>query len=133
MNAGLRADAPAAEARCDLVHGIAGVGYEDEISGVDERERKMRDPFLRPDQSQDLAGGIEIDSPSRAVVGGGGGAELDHPLVRRIMVMARLLGSALERFHDVRRRRKIGVADAEIDEVGTFFPRRALELVDSRE
>ena len=44
--------------------------------------------------------------------------------------MLRVVGAALERLDDVRRRRQVGIADAHVDEVGAPRPRLPLLLVD---
>src|SRR5262249_34375524 len=56
-----------------------------------------------------------------------------HSLVRRIAVVARLGRRLLHRLHDVRRRRQIGIADAEIDQVAPLLAQLLLLAIDDRE
>ena len=115
------------------VHGIARVGAEHDVARVDEREREVRDRLLRSDHADDLFLRVERQVEARLHERGGGLAEVFHADVRRVAVGRRIARRFGQRGDDVRRRRQIRIADAEVDEVLTLLAFLVLERVDARE
>ena len=76
---------------------------------------------------------IERQAEARLHEGGGRLAEALHPDVRRVAVRRRIARRLGQRGDDVRRRRQVGIADAEIDEVLPLLALLVLERVDARE
>ena len=123
----------AREARQRRVDRIARVGAEHDVARVDEREREVRDRLLRSDHADDLLLRVERQAEARLHERRGGLAEALHPDVRRVAVRRRIARRLGQRGDDVRRRRQVGIADAEIDEVLPLLALLVLERVDARE
>ena len=67
--------------------------------------------------SSELRRRVERDAEASLVPLGGGGAEVGEPFGLRVAVVGRVAGGLAEGIDDVRRRRQIGVADAEGDDI----------------
>src|SRR5438067_1520176 len=90
----------------------------------------MRDALLRADERAALFGRVERDVEALMIPGHRRLAKLLHALVRGIAMEAWLRRRLLHRRHDMRRRRQIGIADAEIDQILALRPQRRLLAVD---
>ena len=87
-------------------------------------------PSFDPMSAQHSFCGVERHAEAALIPADRGLAKLLHALVRRIAMVARLGGRLLHRGDDVRRRRQVGIADAEVDEILALRPQRRLLLVD---
>ena len=109
------------------VHGVAGVRYDRHVAGVQQRPGQVREPFLGADQSENVGGGLEGHAEAPAVPVRHSPLVLDGTAVGRIAVAADVGGAFHERVDDVGRRREIGIAHAEVDDV--HAPGRQLLLL----
>ncbi len=89
----------------------------------------MREPFLRTDQRLHLGVRVELDAEPPFVELRDRLAERREPVVGRIPVGGRVLRGLLQGLDDVRRRRQVGIPDAERDHVGALGPLRRDALV----
>ncbi len=105
------------EHRPDGIHRICGIRHQRHVARIDEAQCDVPDAFLRPDERQHLFRRIELYPEAAFVPVGHGLAEFREPLRFRITVVRRLLCGRGQRVDDVRRRRQVGVADAERDDV----------------
>ncbi len=96
-------DDAVAESRADRVDRITGVGAEHDVARIDERDRHVRDAFLRADQRDDLAIGVEADAESRCVPVRGGTPERRHAFVIRVAVVGGVARRLAKLGDDVRR------------------------------
>src|SRR6185369_15292714 len=124
---------PAREAGQRGVDRVARVGAEDDVARVDEREREMRDGLLGADHADGLADGMDGDAEAALHEAGGGAAKRLHADVRRVAVGPGIAAASSQRLDDVGRRRQVGIADAEIDEVAPLLALFGLERVDAGE
>ena len=105
------------------IDGVAGICCERIVAGIQEREVEIEDRLLGADRGDDLRVGIERYVEAARVEVAHRGAEVRAAAVGRVPVRFRLADGLLHRLDDQRRRRPVGVADAEADHVDS---RRAL-------
>ena len=98
---------------------VARARGQDDVAGVHERLGDVGDPVLRAHQREDLRVRVEVDPEAAPVPARGGLAERGHARVGRVVVVRRVAGRRAERLDHVGRRRKVGVADPEVDDVRT--------------
>ncbi len=110
------------EHRADGVHGVARIGHERQVAGVDEAQRHVPDALLRPDQRQHLGRGVEAEPEAALVPPRDRLSQLRQPFRLRIAMVLGQIGRGVERIEDVRGRRQIRVADAEGDDVDALCP-----------
>ena len=125
-------DAPV-EARPDVVDGVAGVGHEDDVVVVDEGDRHIRDAFLGADQRNHLGGGIDGEAVAFSHPAGSRLPEARQPFVVGIPVIGRVTCGLPQSRDDVRRRRRVGIPDPEVDQVDAASRHLAFETVDFSE
>ena len=99
------------------VDGVAGVGGERDVAGVEEGEAEVVDALLGADRRDHLALGVDLDPEAAVVELGEGLAELGASAVARVLLVGRVGDRLLHRLDDVRVGRLVGVADAEADHV----------------
>ena len=124
-------DLATGELGAGLVDGVARVGHEGHVAGVQDGEGEVRQPFLGADQRQDLAVGVEVDAVALRLQN----AAIDWrssggTLIERVLVKGRVLDVRLEAVDDRPGRGGVGVADAEVDHVLAGGDRGLLLLVD---
>ena len=123
-------DGGARDDEAELVDRIGRVGHQDHVARRGDRLRHVGEAFLRAQRGDDLRLGIELHAEAARVVGGLRPAQAGDALGGRIAVRARL-GDRLDQLvDDVLRRRHVGIAHAEIDDVGAARARRRLQPVD---
>ena len=123
----------AGEHRADLVDRVRGVRHERDVARIDEAERDVADALLRADERQHFLRRIEVNAEAAFVPARDGLAELGQALGLGIAVVRRLARGLAQRVDDVRRRRQVGVADAEGDDVDALCLLRRDLLADLRE
>ena len=96
---------------------IAGVGHQHDVARRGDRLREIGETFLRAQRDDDLVLGIELDAEAARIVGRLRLAQAGDAARRRVAVGARVAGGLGELGHDMRRRRQVGIAHAEIDHV----------------
>ena len=125
-----RADGAAGHQEAEGVDRIGRIGHEDDVARRGDRLRHVGEALLRAERRDDLGFGIELHAEAARVVGGLRAAQTRYALGRRIAVGARLADGFLELLDDMRGRRQVGIAHAEIDDIGAGVARRRLGPVD---
>src|SRR5581483_8085269 len=85
------------------------------------------------ERGDDLGLGIELHAEAAPVIGRLGAAQAGNALRLRIAVGARLADGVLELLNDMRRCRQVGIAHAEVDDIGAVIARRGLGAIDHLE
>ena len=125
--------AGAREDRAPDVDRVRRARHQRGVARPDEREHQVREPFLRTDRRADLGLEVERDAERALVEVGDRLAQLRDAAARRVPVVARIahrFGQLLDRD---RRRRHVGVAEREVDDVLACSPELHLQRVDLRE
>ena len=110
-------DVGAGDDRTVDVDRIAGVGHEHGVAAAERREHQMRDALLRADGDDGFAIGIELDAPAALIPVADRAAEPRDALRHRVAVRVAALHRLDQLGDDVRRRRAVGIAHAEVDDV----------------
>ena len=105
--------------RAGHVHGVARIGRQHDVAGVDEREGDVADPVLRAEGRQNLGAGIQLHARALAVPAGDRLSELGEAEIRRVAVVGRVGRHFLEHADDAAWRRKVRVPDAKRNDVDT--------------
>ena len=113
----------AGEPRSTGVNRIARVSRERVVAWVKERKVEVEDRLLGPDRRDDLVLGIELDVEAALVEIPHGASEVRAATIGGVAMRLGLAHRLLHRLDDQRRRRAIGIADAEADHI---HPGRAL-------
>ena len=113
-----RADGAACHQETEDVDRIGRVRNDDDIARRGDRLGDIGETFLRAERGDDLRLGIELHAETARIIGGLGAAQPRNAPRRRIAVGARLADDFLELLDHVRGRRQVGIAHAEIDNVG---------------
>ena len=131
-----RRQMPDRSARDDEAEGVDRIGRvrnEHNVARRGDGLRHVGEAFLRAERRDDLRLGIELHAEPALVIGRLCLAQPRYALRRRIPMRARLVDRLDQLVDDVLRRRHIGVAHAEIDDVGAAGARRRLQTVHLRE
>ena len=99
------------------VDGVPRIGAQRGVARVEEREVEVEDALLRADRRHDLGVRIELDVEAAHVEVRDGLAEVRAAAVGGVLVRLGLGDRLLHRVDDDRRRRAVGVADAQRDDV----------------
>ena len=101
------------------VGGIAGIGHQDDVAGIDPGQDEVVAPLLGADQAQDLRRRIQRHAVAGLVPAGDLLPEGEHPLllIRRIAVVLRVARRPAELVDDRIGRRLHRVADREADHI----------------
>jgi hypothetical protein len=108
---------------------IARVRHEHDIARRRDRLRHVGEALFRTECRDDLRFRIEAHAEPALVVIGLSLAETGNALRRRVAVGTRLGGVLAQLCGDVLRRRQVGIAHAEIDDVRSVLARECLHLV----
>ena len=119
--------------RRDTVDRVGRRRHDDRVARCRQHPQQVREPLLGADRAHDLRLRIEDDAEAARVELGDGVAKLRDPAARGVAVIGRLEGRLPQLVDGDLRRRDVGVAEAEIDDVPAFVPQVALQLVDGRE
>ena len=122
------ADVGAGDDRAVDVDRIARVRHQHRVAAAERGEREVRDPFLRADRDDRLGLRIELDAPAPLVPVADRAAQARDALRHRVAVRVGPLHGLDELVDDVLRRRAVGVAHAEVDDVLAAAARGHLEL-----
>jgi hypothetical protein len=125
-----RADDAAGHQEPESVDRIARVGNEDHVAGRDDRLGDIGEAFLGAERRHDLPLRVELHPEPAAVVCGLSATQAGDTAGSGIAIRARLADRLLELVHDMERRRQIGIAHPQIDDVGPGIPRRGFGAVD---
>ena len=113
-----RADRAARHQEAEGVDRIARVGHQHHVAGRGDRLRHIGEAFLGAQRGDDLGLGIELHAEAALVIGGLRAAQAGNAARGGIAVGARLADGLLDLLDDVGRRRQVGIAHAEVDDVG---------------
>ncbi len=125
-----RADGAAGHQEAEDVDRIGRIGNDDDVAGRGDRLRDVGEAFLGAERGDDLRFGIELDAEAARIIGRLRAAQPGYALGGRITVGARLADGLLQLLDDMRGRRQIGIAHAEIDDVGAAVAGHRLGAVD---
>ena len=128
-----RADGAARHQEAEDVDRIGRVRHDDDVAGRGDRLRDIGEAFLGAERGDDLRLGIELHAETARVIGGLRLAQAGNSARRGIAVGARLADDLFELVDDMRRRRQIRIAHAEIDDVGAGIARGRLGTIDRLE
>ena len=107
---------------------IAGIGYQHRVTTAESGQREMRDTLLGADGDNRFGFRIELDTVTALIPLADRSAQARYPARHRVAVGVAPLHGLDQLGDDVRRRRPIGVAHAEVDDVLATPARRHLEL-----
>ena len=127
---GDRADRRAGDDEAEGVDRVARVRREDDIARRGDRLGEVGEAFLRTQRDDHLAVGIEIDGEAARVIIGLRLPQALDTLRCRIAVRVRIARDLGELVDDMRGRRAVGIAHAEIDDVLAAGARRRLHRID---
>ena len=96
---------------------VTRVRGEDDVAGIDERQRHVADPVLGAERWQDLAVRVQRHGEPLAVPVCDCRAQLCEPEVRRVAMISRVRRSLLQHADDALGRRQVRIADTERDHV----------------
>ena len=124
------ADRGAGNDEAELVNRIGRARYQDHIAGRRYGLRHVGEAFLRAERRDHLGFGVELHAEPARVVGGLRLAQARDALGRGIAIGARLADRLDQLVDDVLGRGHVGVAHAEIDDVGAARAGGRLQAVD---
>jgi hypothetical protein len=104
------------EDRARAVRRVAGLGAEDDVAGVREREGHVGDQLLGADAHADLLG-LEVDAVALLHERRDGALELVDALGRGVLVDVLVVQVGDHRVEQEPGRRLVGVADAQVDDI----------------
>ncbi len=125
-----RTDGAARHQEAEHVNRIGRIGNDDDIARRGDGLGDIGETFLRTQRGDDLGVGIELHAEPARIIGRLGAPQSRYSLRRRITVGARLADHFLELFDHMGGRRQIGIAHAEIDDIGAAVPGGSLGAVD---
>ena len=125
-----RANDAARHQEAEGVDRIGGIGREHHVAGRGDRLRHIGEALLRAQRDDDLRLGIELHAETTGVIAGLGAAQAGNALGGRIAVGARLADRLDQLVDDVLGGRQVGIAHAEVDDVGAGGAGLSLERVD---
>ena len=96
---------------------VTRVRGEDDVAGIDERQRHVADPVLGAERWQDLAVRVQRHGEPLAVPVCDCRAQLCEPEVRRVAMISRVRRGLLQHADDALGRRQVRIADTERDHV----------------
>ena len=123
------ADGAARHQEAEGVDRVARVGHEHDVARRGDRLRHVGEALLGAERGDDLAVRIELHAEAAAVIGGLGAPQPGDAARGGIAVGARPADRLDQLVEDMLRRRQVGIAHAEIDDVGAAGARRRLQAV----
>ena len=100
--------------RC--VGGIAGIGHQHPVAGIQKGQRQQKDALFGAHQGLNLGGGVQVHAVPRAVPVGHGFAKLRKAGVSLVAVVAGVAGAAAEGLHGLVRRGSVRRPDPQVDD-----------------
>ena len=128
-----RAQGGAGEDLAEGMDRIAGVRRHHHVARRHDRLGEVGEALLRPEGDDHLGLGIERDVEAALVVAGEGAAQARDAARGRVAVDLGVVQGLDQLLHHVRRRRPVGVAHAEVDDVLAAPPGGCLHRVHFRE
>ena len=112
------------------IHGIARVGHQHAVPGIDHGERRVTERLLRSNNRQDLRRRIQLHAEASVEPPRDLFAKDGETIARRILVMAGVVRGGRQCVDDRRRGWHVRIADAQVDDVLAAGDCLALETVD---
>ena len=112
-----RADGAARHQEAEGVDRVARIGHQHDVAGRGDRLGDVGKALLGAERGDDLRFRVELHAEAAVVIGRLRAAQSGDAARGRIAVGARLAEGLLHLLDDVRGRRQIGVAHAEVDDV----------------
>ncbi len=109
---------------------IGRIGHQHDVAGRGDRLRHVGEALFRAERGDDLRIRIELHAEAALVIIGLGAAQAGDALGGGVTVGARLAGGLDQLVDDMLGRRQIGIAHAEVDDVGAGVASLGLEPVD---
>ena len=109
--------------------GVGGHRHQRDVARIDIGQGKVDDPFFGTDQGHHFMLGVDINAVLPLAPAADRVLELRRPFKRGITVVLRVAERVDQRLVDLGRRRDIGIAHAEVDQVGSFGDLFGLDLV----
>ena len=128
--AGTRAHRRPGDDEAELVDRIGRVRHQDRIARRVIAEARLASPSLDPSVATTSVSGSSADIEAAAVIGGQRAPQPGNALADRIAMRARVLHRLDQLGDDMRRRRAVGIAHAEVDDVLAGAARLRLGRVD---
>ena len=128
-----RADGASRHEEAEHVNGVGRIGNNDHVARGGDRLRHVGEAFFGAERGDDLRLRIELHAESARVISGLGAAQARYSPRRRIAVGTGAADGLLELLHNMRGRRQIGIAHAEVDDVGAAIAGDGLGAVDHLE
>ena len=125
-----RTDDAARHDEAEGVNRIGRVGAQDHVARRGDRLRHVGKTLLGAQRRHDLGVRIEFHAEAARVVIGLGAAQARNASRGRIAMRARIAHHFAKLVHDRLRRRQVGVAHAEVDDVGAARAGAGLQPVD---
>ena len=125
-----RADDAARHDEAEGVDRIGRVRAQDHVARRGDRLRHVGEAFLGAERRDDLRFGIELHAEAAGVVAGLGAAQAGNAARGRIAMRARVAHHFAQLVDDRLGRRQVGIAHAEIDDVGAARAGAGLQPVD---
>ena len=110
-------DVGAGDHRTVDVDRIAGIRHQHGVAAPERGQRQMRDAFLGADGDDRLGLRVELDTPPPLIPLADGATQTRNTARHGVAVRIGTLHGLDQLGHDVRRRRTVGVAHAEVDDV----------------
>ena len=120
----------AGDDEAELVDRIGRVGHQDRVARAGDGRCQVRQPFLGAEGGDHLGFRVQPDVEAPLVVAGQRPPQSGNALADGIAMGARVLHRLDQLGDDVRRRRAVGIAHAEIDDVLAGNPGLRLRRVD---
>ncbi len=114
-----RVDVGSGEHAARPINGVAWVGHQADLTRVQGCEGEMGDPFLRPDQGEDLGIRVEVDAITHFAEGRDRPPQLRSALVEGVLVKRRVLDVVLKAPDNRSGSGPVGIAHSQIDDVAT--------------
>ena len=112
---------------------VARRGHQAGVAGLQQHPHEVAEPLLGPDGVDHLGVGVDLHPEAALIQGGDRPAQRGQPPARRVAVVAGVAGRLAELVHRDVRRGQVGVAEAEVDDVGAVVAELDLQIVDDRE
>ena len=109
---------------------VAWVRHENDVAGRGDRLGEVGEPFFRAEGDDDLFFRVELDPEAPSVIGSTSSAQTGDAARDRVAMSSWILHRFNELGDDVRRRRPVGIAHAEIDDVASGGARLGFQRVD---
>ncbi len=122
-------DHPASDNEAECMDGIGRIGGENDIARTGNRLGEVGETFLGADSGDDFRFRRELHIEAPFIVTRHGAPQADNPAGGGITVRLRIVRRLAKLVDDMRRRRHVGIAHAEVNDVALFRAQLRLEFV----